>query len=248
MNASCFQSVACSSGSNVTSFAAADSVSIQADLIKQARIIDCPMAMADFLVSQSEQLVPFRKAALIVDGVVRSVRSDTPSAHSRRVVRGLESLAVNLVNQRVDAPCVIDQCIDFVKSSSDVVALYDFYSEQMLWIPWMSGSAYNANLRGGMLLERAEAWSTTDIVRLSKLVSVGAQTVSALSIGFPAPVKPANFSHLRRYLLAAVFAFSLSITGLSLAVTDSEAYSPASEQELFSMDETDLDSEFEPYI
>ncbi len=58
----------------------ADLALIQKMLIKEAREIDSPMAMARFAVSETARLVPCRKAALFVDGAVRAVRADSRAA------------------------------------------------------------------------------------------------------------------------------------------------------------------------
>ena len=226
----------------------ADLALIQKMLIKEAREIDSPMAMASFAVSETARLVPCRKAALFVDGAVRAVRADSRAARSRKVVRGLETLARNLVNQRLDAPCVIDQCVDYVKDTSDVVAPYDFYPEQMIWIPWLSGGGRNAELRGGLLLERQQEWTTSDIARLNKLVAVYAQSVDAMPATFPPPEKPSKLSALRLGLSAAVVVFSLVMASLSWALMDAEAVSPGAGEALFSIESTDPGSSPESYI
>lgn len=226
----------------------ADFALLQKVLVKEAREIDSPMAMARFAVSETARLVPFRKAALFVDGAVRAVRADSRAAQSRRVVRGLETLARNLVNQRLDAPCVIDQCVDYVKDSSDVVALYDFYPEQMIWIPWLSGVGRKAKLRGGLLLERQQDWTTSDIVRLNKLVAVYAQSVDAMPSPFPAPAKPSKLSALRVGLSAAVVIFGLVMASLTWALMNAETAAPAAEEALFSIETTDAGLSLESYI
>ena len=126
----------------------------------RGRVADAPFDRNDLAEAVGEAIDEgaHSTASKFVDGAVRSVCADTPAARSRRVVSAIEILAANLVNQQLDTACVIDRCIDFLNDSSKVVALYDFYPEQMLWIPWRSGTGRNAKVVGGLLLERQQQW------------------------------------------------------------------------------------------
>ena len=175
-----------------------------------------------------------------VDGVDLNEQTNKPKTNT--LMRALEPRIM------LDAPCVIDQCVDYVKDTSDVVALYDFYPEQMIWIPWLSGGGRNAELRGGLLLERQQEWTTSDIARLNKLVAVYAQSVDAMPSTFPPPEKPSKLSALRLGLSAAVVIFSLVMASLSWALMDAEAVSPGAGEALFSIESTDPGSSPESYI
>lgn len=246
MNASVRQSVVSSRSSNSAAVGALQTAITQQDLVKQARAIACPMELARFAATETKRIVPFRKAALFVDGAVRSVCADTPAARSRRVVSAIEILAANLVNQQLDTACVIDRCIDFLNDSSKVVALYDFYPEQMLWIPWRSGTGRNAKVVGGLLLERQQQWSISDIAALHKLVAVYAQTFDAMPTGFPPPQRRSRLAGLKLALSSGVFVFGVLLASLSLALADAPVSEPVTDQVLFSAEKTD--SEVESYI
>ena len=246
MNASVVQLGVFSRSSNSAAVGAVQTTVTQQDLVKQARAIACPMALARFAVTATQRVVPFRKAVLFVDGAVRSIRVDTQASRSSRVVAAIEVLAASLVNQQLDTACVIDRCLDFVNDSSKIVALYDFYPQQMLWIPWRSGTGRNAKVVGGLLLERQQQWSISDIAALHKLVAVYAQTFDAMAAGFPPPPRPSRLAGLRLALCSGVFVFSLLLASLSVALVSSPVAEPVTDRVLFSAEQAD--SEFDSYI
>lgn len=148
---------------------------------QEARAAKDIQALAYVVVNESQRLVAYDQAILVIGGKVLAVSGLSQPDRQSNLLRGVTGAVKTLLANRVQDAVVVPNISTLVDSKEQSQALQSFNSGELLWVPWSRTVGTQQELNGGLLVMRGGAWSDNEQALLASLSEVYAHALQGLS-------------------------------------------------------------------
>jgi uncharacterized small protein (DUF1192 family) len=160
---------------------------------QEARAAKDVQALAYLVVNESQRLVAYDQAILVIDGKVLAVSGlSQPDRHSN-LLRGVTAVVKALVAKGDTASALVSDLGTLVESDEQRQALQPLQASQLLWVPWSRTVDDKTSLAGGLLVQRSNTWADNEQALIAALSDVYAHALQGLT-------RASIFSRLRHRL------------------------------------------------
>ncbi len=150
---------------------------------QEARAARDAQNLAYVVVNESQRLVAYDQAILVMEGKVLAVSGlSHPDQHSE-LFRGVATAVRTLLVRSEKAVTVIPDVTSLVETDEQRQALQSFQMGHLLWVPWLRKEGQEKKLSGGLLVRRSEAFSDNEQSLFAALSDVYAHAYQGLSRG-----------------------------------------------------------------
>jgi hypothetical protein len=148
---------------------------------QEARSAKDIQSLAFLVVNESQRLVAYDQAILVMDSKVLAVSGlAQPDRHSD-LFRALASAVKTLVAQDTANAQVVPDLGAFGQTEEHCQALRSWQSGELLWVPWMCAARQEQQLTGGLLIQRSGDWAENEQALFVTLSEVYAHAYQGLS-------------------------------------------------------------------
>lgn len=148
---------------------------------QEARAAKDIQTLAYLVVNESQRLVAYDQAILVIDGKVLAVSGlSQPDRHSN-LIRGVTSAVKKLLANGEQGAMIVPDIAALVESKEQNQALQSLNSGQLLWVPWSRAVGTQQEVNGGLLVLRSSTWADNEQALIAALSDVYSHALQGLS-------------------------------------------------------------------
>ena len=150
---------------------------------QEARLAKDIQRLGYLAVNESQRLVPYDQAILVIDKKVCAVSGLSDTDQHSELLRGVAQAVTQLVTLKAQRAEIVNNLTTLVSSNEQRQALQQLNTGKLLWVPWFRRHGTEKTPIGGLLVQRAEPWGENEQALLSALSDVYAHALQGLTKG-----------------------------------------------------------------
>lgn len=148
---------------------------------QEARAAKDVQSLAYVVVNESQRLVAYDQAILVLEGKVLAVSGLSQPDKQSELFRGVVAAVKALSAPEQTPPRVIHDLSALVTTDEQRRALQPFQTGELLWVPWQRGLGHERCLSGGLLVQRSYAWAENEQALFAALSDIYSHAYQGLS-------------------------------------------------------------------